>query len=370
MEGVPKRNNQIAAVVVIGIIAVLLVVLVVLAVFLIDVSVVEPTAAGTEYLPYEYEYQEDEAQPEEIDLPVEEEPRPRMEDVHLTIEAFVSDVTARGDGIYYIYSRWDTLLVTRISADGLEERNTEIEWEERNWPFIIAFEVTAEGDFLFILRDFGDFLDPDREENYYFLRYRAGDSTITYQNISDELSLNMDTAFIDTVAFDAEENVFIILRNADVAYILDPNGRYRSYIELDDLWVANAFQARDGHVILLGRDSVGDLVLKGVDLETNTLVIHTTFCLSLLWLWEAYSGQNSTEFDILIDFMDFDDDSYGLYGFNIETGELSLLFDWEDFDVLPNWDNDILFLQDGRIAVFQRYNTRARFWTELRIFTP
>jgi len=354
----PDRNNQTAAIIVIAIVVILLALIVVLALQFINVSVVDPEITEprveTEHVP---------ALPPEI----EDDPEPPaivdiQDEVRLTIEEFISPISVQGDGLYYSYTDWNVIAVVRVSTDGAETQRTEIEWE--SWgPWISAFEVTHDGYFLFLLHDFDD-----DEAVYYFVRYNTSDSTLTYQNISDQLSLDMNTVWIHTAAFDTEGNVFLHMPDEDTIYILDRNGIYRGYVDLGDFWVAEAFQARDGQVILLGRDENFDLALKGINLETNLLTRVTTFDSSLMWLWGAYSGQHSTAFDLFLDFEY--GDAYGLFGYNIATRELTFLFDWEEIEILPDWDNDIVFLEDGLVAVLQNHSTRQRFWSELIIFTP
>jgi len=360
MENSPARNSRTGAVIAIIIVIILLVLLIVLAFRLINVTVIEPTAAEVEMdiepLPA--------PEPEIIDEYIPESPAEiyPQDEVRLSIEEFIDTIAVQGDGIYYSYTGWNFIAVTRISADGTEEQRIEIEWD--SWePWINAFEVTSDGNFLFLLHEF-----EEDGEIVYFLRYNAADSTLTYQNISDQLSLDLNTLWIHTIVFDADGNIFLHVPDNDTIYILDREGIYRGRVDLGDFWVAEAFQIRDGQIALLGRDEDFDLVLKGIDLEANTLTEITAFDPALMWLWGAYSGQNSTEFDLFLDFEY--DDVYGLYGYNIQTGELTFLFDWEETGIIPDWDTDIVFMEDDRVAALQRHSTRNRFWSELIIFTP
>ena len=360
MADMQPRKTQSAAIIVIITLLVLITLLVILAFRFISVTVIEPTITepetetGYAYVPV--------PEPPDEYIPEPPDETDTREEVRLEMEDFIDNITVQGNSIYYSHSGWDIITVVRVSADGTEEQKTEIEWD--SWgPWISTFEVTSDGYFLFLLHEF-----EEDGEVYYFARYNVAQSTMIYQNISDQLSIDMNTTWIHTAAFDADGNIFIHIPDEDKIYILDRDGIYSGQIDLDDFWVADAFQARDGQVILLGRDETFDLVLKGIDLETNTLTNITTFPSHLMWLWGAYSGHNSTRFDLYIDFEY--NDIEGLYGYNIQTGELTFLFDWEEIGILPDWDNDIVFLENGQVAVLQRHSTRNRFWAELIIFTP
>jgi len=355
----PDRNNQTAAIVVIIIVVILLALLVVLAFQFINVRVIEE--------PGVVEIERDVQSTPEPELPDEYIPALPAEtddpaEVRITIEDhFIGNVAVLGNSIYYSYTYisegQNLIVVTRLGADGTEEQRTTIEWG--SWSFWDhTFEITRDGDFLFLALEF-----EEDEEVYYFIRYNTADSALTYQKISDQLPIDLRETWIHTAAFDADGNIFLYLPEEDIIYILDRDGVYRGQVDVSDFWFTDVFQVRDGQLVLFGSDENFDLVLMGIDLSTNTLTRISTFE-SSLWAWGAYSGQNSKEFDLFIDF------EYELYGYNIQTGELTFLLDWEEIGIFPDWGSDILFLENGQIAVLERHSTRHNFWAELIIFTP
>jgi len=358
MAEIPNKKNQTTAIVVIIIIIALLALLItaaVVAVSRIDFSAIEQVVTDIVDTP----------QPQETEIPAIE-PTPPMPssgaEVRIELDTFVHNATARGDWIYVSDAERDVIVVTRMHNDGIQTELTTIEWSGW-WPLISAFEVTEEGDFLFLIRKFLDDV-----EAYYYVRYHVADSMLTYQNISDPLSFDMDEVWIIDALFDSAGNLFIYLWEEDMVYIVDSAGNFFAQIDVDGFRISHTFRARDGRVFFMGMDPSFEWVLKGIDLNTNALTIPISFHESAMWIWNAYSTQIGSQFDLYVDLEE--DGIYRLHGYDIATGELTFLFNWEDTEVLPNWGDVVLFLENGRVAVVQRHSERDRFWSELIIFTP
>jgi len=351
MEYTPNQNGRKTAIIVGVVLAVLLVLLITSIFLFVNVSVLEPEDTETDYVPQTLD---------EEDMQTEEEAKDQQ--VSLTIDDFVDYVTAQGDWIYYSYTERGILAVTRISADGAEEQRTEVEWKGW-WPMLTAFEVTDEGHFLFLLHEFGG-----EEEVYYYVKYNTNTGEVSYQNISDVFSFDVETTWVSRAIFDRAGNLFIMLFDEEVIYVFDQNRHFHGHVDLGEFWVMNASRARDGQVLLHGMDDNFEWVLKGIDLETNTLTEPISFLDTNRRIWNIYSAQSSAQFDL---FLDLEADGvYHLYGFNMGTGALTFLLNWDEIGILPDFSDEVFFLENGRIAVLQRHFERDRFWSELTIFTP
>jgi len=359
MAEIQNSKNQATAIIVIIIISALLALLITAIILFIDITVAERAEDGGEiaHTPLPLEPDIPPIEPTLSPIP------PDDGEVRIELEAFISHATAQGDWLYFSDAERDLITVARLSSDGTQEQRTEIEWHGW-WPMISAFAVTEEGDFLFLIREWND----DDVEAYYYVTYHVAESTLTYQNISDPLSFDMDTVWITDALFDSAGNLFIYLWDEDVVYIVDYTGNFHAQIDVDGFRISHTFRARDGQVFFMGMDPSFEWVLKGIDLDTNALTAPIYFHESAMWIWNAYSAQIGSQFDLYVDLEE--DGVYKLHGYNMATGELTFLFNWEDTEVLPDWGDSVLFLENGRVAVLQRHSERDRFWSELIVFTP
>jgi len=284
---------------------------------------------------------------------------PTDEEVRMELDSFAQNAAVRGDWIYFGYAERDQVAVTRLSDDGTQIDRTVLEWDSW-WPMISVFDVTEEGDFLFLLRAFRDDM-----EAYYYVKYNVAENRLIYQNISDQLSFDMTTVWITDALFDSAGNLIIHLWDEEVLYVVDDHGNFLARIDLEAFRFSHLFRARDGQVFLLGMDDSFEWALKGIDLDHSTLTAPQYIHESVTWIWNAYSAQIGSSFDLYVDL-----DEHGFHGYDMETGELTLLFYWEDIGIITDWGDDVLMLENGRVAVIQRHSERDRLWSELIIFTP
>ena len=104
-------------------------------------------------------------------------------------------------------------------------------------------------------------------------------------------------------------------------------------------------QLRDGSVVALDWEQEGDRtfdILRKIDFETGEF--GETFQLTAPNVWNLYPAGNYP-FDLLLD------DGNHLFGYDLATGERTILLNWIEAGMAFGWNYHVGFLADGRISV-------------------
>ena len=321
-------------------------------------------------------------------------------DAIVEVEGTLSAVVTQGGWAYYCRAEDGEILVGRLSTDGTHEILIEHPWDWE-WPMILGFDVTEEGDFLFFIEDwewddsfFDDWdeeawenLDPEDDEawealwdemswgdesrTYLYVRYHAATETFTVIDVTETLGLDDGTAWMEGTFFDSEGNLAVtVFKEEGMAiYILGGDGALRGVIE--EGWVELA-RTRDGRIVSAESDWDANFqniwTFREIDMSRGDWGEPLSVLQEDGWLWEKFSAPRDALFDLFLDFRS--DGGAFLYGFNMETGELTRLFNWEDRETSDSpleWVGGIT--GDGSVVIYRWLDSGDRFWTELRILT-
>ena len=310
-------------------------------------------------------------------------------DVVVEVEGTLGSVVIQGGWVYYCRTESGEVLVGRFNTDGTHEILVEQSWDWV-WPMVIGFDVTEEGNFLFLLEDWDwddwdDWDDDDwdnidlgqyrfREENrnYIYAIVNAATGNLETLDLTATLALDVGTAWMDKAFFDREGNLAVtVFKEEGMAiYILGRDGTLRGVIEED--WVELA-RTRDGRIVSVESDWDADFQnvwsFREIDMSRGDWGETLSVLQEDGWLWEKFSAPRDAPFDLFLDFRS--GEGAFVYGFAIESGELTRLFNWEDVEK-SYWPRDWVggITGDGSVVTYRWLDSGNRFWTELRIVTP
>ncbi|MCL2562925.1 MAG: hypothetical protein FWE08_02690 [Oscillospiraceae bacterium] len=277
-------------------------------------------------------------------------------EVALMIEGDVAAFYVQGGWIYYAIVQDVTedesfaILVGQLTASG--ERGQELYFPiEALEAEIVHFEMTADGDFRFLLR-------LQKEEGPQFVHVmfdEAGDvKTQTTLEFPFERGQVQDSS---AVFAPNGEIVMRALVLEAALYTFAPDGTLRNKLEVGfDYYLA---RMRDGRVVVLFESMVSAHAIRELNLETGYLgdvVFEFEF-----GLFQMRSAPVWSEFDLYFNGLWFEPQRYSgivLLGYDADSGQFTPLLSW--FDVWGEFEfmNDMIaymvFLEDGRIAIPRR----------------
>jgi len=377
----PKGNKTVIIVIVVLVVALIALIAVAVALF-VNVSVAEPRDIEIKEEPPIAELDEPRIETSEDVSSSEEEgndtSQPGGDSISLTIEEHVLASAMQGDGIYLLSGASGALTVIRVSTEDGDMQTMEIPWGEW-WPWVEAFSVTDDGNFLFLFLEY----DLDTGQEIYLLaEYDATTGDLTYQDVTAAMGIDPMEDWVASAIFDPAGNLIFSEWSADgdeAFFVLGRDGSFRGEVDLEGFSFWPPVRARDGQMVMLGwgaswDDAFGN-VLREIDADTVSLSEEVLFSdsdlhtdSSRLRMWSIYGAEPGAPFDLYVDVTI--EGEHILHGFDLATGELTLLFDWEELAVVPDWGDDVFFLANRRIAVLEHLNRRDNFWAELTIFMP
>ncbi|MCL2368839.1 MAG: hypothetical protein FWC72_07565 [Oscillospiraceae bacterium] len=312
----------------------------------------------------------------------------------------VQGSAVRGDRIYFWY-------VERAESPNFE---TEEEWEEFDWEawqsqpvHIVVASVSADGGGLQEFR----IEAPSQNarvsgahvtaagnlamviENHTWTE--RGSSTVVLYVEYDTQGRQISSRELDIVPADVDwfqlENISFLENGSMVLSVwgnqgmdilfLNSAGDVTESVSLDSFRGGGgaAVQLADGRVVMQDWEIEGEgerarqfPVLRVIDMETGEW--GETYPFNIPSARALFPAGDGFPFDLLAD------DGTHLFGYNLETGERSVILSWVESGLVAGWGTHVGFLDDGRItALTSEWANRSRrggemaFDTELLVFT-
>ena len=267
-----------------------------------------------------------------------------------TLDREVHGVAVRGDWVYF-YTLVRTapqnrdIVIERIAPDQMiREPVVVIEWETQGVPNISWFEVTEAGHFRFFL-----WISHTRADSRALVEFDRTGREISRQEILDFDVVAGDGGQIVDRIFGvgnttAGDRAVLVSTRMGRVYIFSADGSLRGALEAGRGQMA---RTRDGRAAYVGNDSGMRLIDTATGDWGETLPFPEDF-----WITGLYSAGPDAPFDLYVE--GGAAGNWGLMGYSIATGELTLLICFETIDLLITpWDH-FAFLPDGRILLFYR----------------
>ena len=288
------------------------------------------------------------------------------EQVDLTgIENHIQGSMVQGDRIYFHYIRHDfnppegedvdretwepdppTLVIASVRFDGSDQRETNIQLENRN-ASIAGFHITAEGNFGLLITEWEwDMTRGSGRTALFYAAYDQDGRELTFQELTGVVPEVSDWFSVSEVFF-ADDGSMVITAWGDrgmVLHLLDGERRAAGELEMD--WGRGITQLRDGRVVVATEEMDGQTwrnILRVVDFEAGDW--GETLPMSVGGVREMFPARSGDAFDLIMD------DGNHLFGYTIETGERTLILNWIESGLAAQWDYYVGFLADGRISV-------------------
>ena len=277
--------------------------------------------------------------------------------VYFALEQETAQATVRsmvhGERVYYFYAPWDMpdedadletwepsprIVIASVAADGTDPRRIEIPQAPGAMIDVVGLTITEEGHYAFVYTNtVWDMVSASITLIYAV--YDANGNELFSQEIEGIVPEGGGWFHVDQVLF-AGDHIVILAQNMGAGgaeiYLLDEN---RTLVgRLDAVFPQSLAQMEDGRILVLDMDSV-----REVNLETRAW--GDSFPISLPMAEGLFSAAGGDNFDLIID------DGIHLIGYNLTTGEQTLLLNWIASGVVTEWGYHVSLFEDGRLAV-------------------
>ena len=272
---------------------------------------------------------------------------------YFEVEAGQSNVRSvvHNDRLYYFYAPWHmpdsyadleewetaprSIVIASMAADGTDLRRTEILMPGASMLDVVGMAVTEEGHYAILYTN----TEWDMMAANIALIYAVFDAegNKLFSQEVEGVGQQGGWFHVNQVLF--VENRIVLLTQGmggGVLYILDEN---RTVIgQLDTGFARSLGQTADGRMFVLDFDSIREVIL-----ETGTW--GETLQISIANPEALFPAAFDEDFDFIVD------DRIHLIGYNLETGEQTLLLNWIESGVAAEREYQVSFMGDGRIAV-------------------
>ena len=298
----------------------------------------------------------------------------------LTLEnRFISGMAVQGDVIYFIYADFERenedtdifsvshITVERISSDGQDRQRTLLPWVSeglRSW-WVVGFDVTEVGYFRFFIeeRRWAD-EDDEIEVLRFYAEYDTTGKLVHWWPLSNAEYLLVLLEAIFTPDGDLVLHGFT--EEGGAFYVLGRDGVIRGSLDA----IGEIVRARDGRIFMFA----GHMWEVGVETAAWGEVIGGA----------AARDMHPTQRDALFDLygtVAYSTGSIRLYGYHLDSGERTRIFDWDEFGLLPQRQQDtrpgeafefvhLGFLPDGRVVVLREREVDELWQAELFLISP
>ncbi|MCL2568171.1 MAG: hypothetical protein FWE12_01880 [Oscillospiraceae bacterium] len=256
------------------------------------------------------------------------------------------------DRIYYFFAPWQLpdagtawdaweatplpIIIASMAADGTDPRRTEIQVPDTSMIDVVGLAVTDEGHYAILYTDTAWGMTGSSIALFY-AAYDADGNELFSQEITGVAPQGGAWFRVTQTLFTGD---YILLRTqgmgGSAVYILDENRAVRGRLDVD--FQSSLSHTADGRVFVLDWDSA-----REVNLAVNAW--GETFPISVAAAAALFPAAAADDFDFIID------DRIHLIGYNLATGEQTLLLNWIESGVAAERDYHVNFLDDGRIAV-------------------
>ncbi|MCL2563571.1 MAG: extracellular solute-binding protein [Oscillospiraceae bacterium] len=235
------------------------------------------------------------------------------------------------------------IVVMSVSAAGDDFQEIRIPAESGSMQ-VAGFHVTDEGHLAFLIVT-NDWSEAGSSVSVDYLVYTMDGERVSERDLSHIVPAGVDWFSVDQAFFLADGRMALTswAERGAILYLLDREGRTVGELEMDS--AQGITELPGGRIVMTDWEQDGDNffeVLRVVDFDAGEW--DETYRIS-------FGGARNLRpagdypFDFLMD------DGVHLTGYNMETGQRSLILNWIEVGLASGWDYSVGFLDDGRIAV-------------------
>jgi len=275
----------------------------------------------------------------------------------------VSSAVVHGDRIFYYYIErdmpdrdadidWETwepappnIIVASMTAEGGDKQRVVIPatGDHVNVP---GFHITAEGNLALIIENHEWDMQTGSSVTMSYAEYDFQGNRIVYEEL-DIVPPGGGWFQVERAFFLADGGLLLTAwtDRGSVLISMDAQRTVQGQIQVDSGSQILA-QLADGRLMMMDWEREGDSfysVLREIDLEVTDF--GETFRLTMSNVRALFPSREGSPFDLYID------DGTHLFGYDLATGERTLLLNWIESGLAADWDYHVSFLGDGRISI-------------------
>ena len=254
--------------------------------------------------------------------------------------------------VYYFYAPWDMpdedadmetwepsprIVIESMAADGTDPRRLEIPVPDASMLDVAGMTITEEGHYALLYTDtVWDMMSSSSRLIYAI--FDADGNELFSQEIEGVVPEGGAWFRVEQALFAGDHIVLLTQSMGGSAGVYLLNESRTVSGRLDAMFPRSLAESSDGRVLVLDMDSV-----REVDLETATW--GASFPISVPVAEGLLPAAEGDDFDLIID------DGIHLIGYNLTTGEQTLLLNWIESGVVTEWGYHVSRFADGRLAV-------------------
>ena len=267
---------------------------------------------------------------------------------------------------------WDTwvdpapsLAVHSVNLDGSDHQRVELHPTLDSFNNIASFQITPAGGYRMLIID-SSWDGMRSRTSAYFLEFDAQGNEILQTEVEGLVPPSADWFHIDRSLFLSDGSLLLSIsgdRGNQLAW-LSPEGEVQGSIE-DVNWIQAMVEATDGRVFIVMPADQDGTEVRELDFATGAW--GESYSITLRNVRDMMLARPGDEFDFLVD------DGMHLFGYDIETGERTLILNWIEAGIASDWGYHVSFAEDGRIVVlsseWSRTGTATGPETELSVLS-
>jgi len=283
----------------------------------------------------------------------------------IRVEQDVIATAMRDDVLYFSLMLDDSpgdILIRELTLDeGTVSTALSVEWDRERVMDVFTFSVTEEGEFRILLIEYPQDDTGLRFLRFFYVKYTATGELLFQYELPQDLFQSLDHLSNLSAGFTAAGELVMHGRDGCDTRIavVDANGAFQGEFDPGCGWIG---KGRDGRIVFSDshNGSLWELDLVSVSFGAQLAETGVTGVAAI-----TVSPQG--EFDLYFT-QNVDGRSYA-YGYVIETGEWTRLFDWDDIGYMNSRNFFLLAtLPDGSIIVSQRFDDITQ--TDFILLTP
>jgi len=255
------------------------------------------------------------------------------------ITGFIHNVIIHNGQIYISYINESTIIIESISPDGTQISRTEIPTSFDHGIHISALQRTAENNFALIFTGW-EYTEYGINATIMYAEYTRQGTEITSRNLTEILAQENPVSRAEQALFTYNDDIILLTPTSQIGlsiiYLIDNQFNVRGQMEVEAF--QPIIQMSDGRLFI--NDS---LSLHEIDFEQSEL--GESYPLPVTNARSLYPARDIDPFDLYIN------DGTHLFGYDIETGDKTMLLNWVESGIEFGFSPHLNILEDGRISL-------------------
>ncbi|MDR2569449.1 MAG: extracellular solute-binding protein [Oscillospiraceae bacterium] len=237
-----------------------------------------------------------------------------------------------------------TIVVESMLSDGTQVTRVEIPIYYDDVS-IVTLNITDQNHIALIITGV-KLVDTEFESTIYYLEYTLFGAEIKQSNLTNIISRSINRFPILNALITQDKNIVLLIMEDGKGnvYLIDERNTLVGQMEITSGW--SITQLKDGRVVISDVERNIDAtrtVLREVDFSTGDW--SNTYTVSVESIRNLYPAQSCEDYDLFVD------DGIYLYGYNITTGDKTIIFNWLEKRIDFGFRFYLNFIEAGRFSL-------------------